>query len=80
MVKLYSKDSCMQCRMTKKWLDEKGVDYSYIDINENKAERTHLSLLGFQTVPVVQYTGEDGKDNFITGFAPNKLEIMKEGM
>lgn len=75
MIKVYSKNNCVQCKMTKKWLTENDVDFIEINIETNNDGLEHLMMLGLKTLPVVEY-----KDVLFTGFAPNKLKDLKEGL
>jgi glutaredoxin-like protein NrdH len=35
-VTIYTTTPCQQCRMTKKWLDDRGIDYTPIDANADE--------------------------------------------
>ena len=34
MLTIYSKNNCPQCKMVKRWLDNKNVEYNEINIEE----------------------------------------------
>lgn len=77
---LYTLSTCVWCRKMKRWLDEKGLAYSYIDVDletggdkevvMEEVERWN-PLCSFPTVVVNQ------KECFV-GFKPDKLtELLK---
>lgn len=66
---VYSKNNCMQCKMTKKYLDEHQILYQEINIDEQPVARQKLVELGYRSVPVTFF-----KDMVVAGFAPNKLK------
>lgn len=68
-VTVYSKPNCMQCNFTKKYLDEKGVDYSTLDVFHDEEALNHIKSLGFQSLPVVEIDGEPP----FNGFRPDLL-------
>ena len=73
---LYTLSTCAWCRKMKKWLDEKGFAYSYVDVDlESGSEKEAVMeevrrwnpLCSFPTVVV------DQKECFV-GFKPEKLK------
>jgi glutaredoxin-like protein NrdH len=70
-IKVYTKENCPQCKMTKKVLDDLGIKYVEIDVEDNEIALEHLSDMGFQSLPVVEF----GNEAF-SGFQPNKLEEL----
>ncbi|MFB5068300.1 MAG: glutaredoxin-like protein NrdH [Aerococcus sanguinicola] len=70
MITIYTKDHCMQCRFTKKWLDEHGVEYSLKNVDADPTLTEELQQLGFRAVPVVV---AEGYEPFY-GFQPQTLE------
>ena len=72
---LYTLSTCVWCRKMKRWLDEKGLAYSYVDVDlEPKEEKEVVMeeverwnpLCSFPTVVVNQ------KECFV-GFKPERL-------
>jgi len=43
MVTLYGIKTCDTCRRARKWLDETGIDYQWVDLRENGVTETQLS-------------------------------------
>lgn len=71
MIKIYTKNNCMPCKMTKRKLQELGVNYQEINVDENLEALEFLMECGFRSLPVVFNNDEP----IVTGgFAPNILE------
>ena len=70
-IKVFSKNNCMQCKMVKRYLDDKQVEYKEINIDDEPQYVNYLLEKGFQTLPVI----ESEKETF-SGFAPNKLKEL----
>ena len=78
---LYALSTCTWCRKMKRWLDEKGFAYSYVDVDLESGQEKDVvmeelerwnPLCSFPTVVV------DQKECFV-GFKPEKLmEIIGE--
>ena len=69
-VVVYEKDNCQACRMTKRWLDQHGVEYTTDDITEPGNLEAAKSL-GFMEAPVVMVDGDGW-----SGFRPDKLNTL----
>jgi glutaredoxin len=74
-IMLYTLSTCVWCRKMKRWLDEKGFAYSYVDVDlesgdEKEAVMEEVErwnpLCSFPTVVV------DQKECFV-GFKPDRL-------
>lgn len=68
-ITLFSKNNCMQCKMTKKFLEQNGAEFEEINIDEHPEKIDYLVGLGFKAAPVV----EAGDVRF-SGFQPAKLK------
>ena len=55
MIKVYGKPGCMQCKMTKKFLETEKVDFEYIDATKNKEALAYVKSLGYKSLPVTEY-------------------------
>ncbi|AFV72160.1 Glutaredoxin [Streptococcus agalactiae] len=72
-ITVFSKNNCMQCKMTKKFLDQHGADFEEINIDEKPEKIEYVKNLGFSAAPVI----EAGNVVF-SGFQPSKLkELVK---
>lgn len=72
MVVLYSKDNCMQCDFTKKFLEDKGIPYEVKPVDKNEALLEEVKTLGFSSLPVVLAKGLEP----FNGFRPDKLNQL----
>ena len=68
MITIYSKPNCMACNFSKKYLEDKGVEFKEINVFEDKEALAMLRDKGIAEMPAVDINGE-----FHTGFQPNIL-------
>ena len=54
MVTVYSKNNCVQCKMTKRFLDSNNVAYREINLDEQPEYIDQVKELGFSAAPVIQ--------------------------
>lgn len=71
MTTVYTLPACVQCDMTKRYLDRAGVDYDTVDISQNPEAYDKIVQLGFSAAPVV-ISG----DNAWSGFQPDRLDSL----
>lgn len=71
MVTIYSKHDCVQCKMTKRFLDQHNVAYQEINLDEQPEFIEHVKGLGFSSAPVVETDTES-----FSGFQPSKLKAL----
>jgi glutaredoxin-like protein NrdH len=71
MTTVYTKPSCVQCDMTKRYLDKAGVEYDTVDITEDPAALDMILEMGFQAAPVVISDAGNW-----AGFQPDKLNLL----
>lgn len=74
MITVYTKNNCMPCKMTKRKLQELGVNYKEINVDEDFNALEYLMECGFRSLPVV--FNENGAPMVIGGYAPNMLEKL----
>ncbi|MFZ2571421.1 MAG: glutaredoxin-like protein NrdH, partial [Streptococcus suis] len=67
MVTIYSKNDCVQCKMTKKFLDQYNVEYNEINLDEQPEFIDHVKGLGFSAAPVIET-----ENDVFSGFQPGK--------
>lgn len=61
----------MQCKMTKKFLEQNGADFQEINIDEHPEKIDYVKSLGFTSAPVIE------SDNLVfSGFQPAKLKEL----
>lgn len=75
-IKLFTKDSCAACKMTKRVLTEAGVsfDEEFVDVRNDTQTLDSLRLAGFRSFPVVML--DEDFDTAISGFHPPRLKAF----
>lgn len=68
MTTVYTKPACVQCDMTKRYLDKAGVEYDTVDITQDPSALDMILGMGFSSAPVVI-----SDNNSWAGFQPDKL-------
>lgn len=71
MITVYTKNNCASCTFTKRKLQELGVNYQEINVDDDLSALGYLMECGFRSLPVVF---KDDKPIVTGGFAPNILE------
>lgn len=71
MVTVYSKNNCMQCRMTKKFLDDNHVSYKEINLDLEPEHIETVKEMGFATAPVIVSPAGS-----FAGFQPGRLKEL----
>ena len=72
-IKVYTKEKCIQCKMTKKLMNRLGVDYTEINIDEDKEALDYLKEKGVKSAPYIETENESW-----TGFQPDKIKQIME--
>lgn len=66
--------SCIRCTMTKRVLDQKGIEFAEVNIRDNDAAREYVvEELGYTEAPVVVVEDGTGQDHW-SGFRPDQIE------
>ena len=68
MITIYSKPNCTQCEFSKKYLNDKGIEFKEINVFQDNEALTMLRDAGYSQMPVVDVNGD-----FHTGFRPELL-------
>lgn len=71
MTTVYTKPACVQCDMTKRYMDKNGITYTTVDITENQEALEMILGMGFSSAPVV-ISGELSW----AGFQPDKINLL----
>ena len=70
-VTVYTLPNCIQCDITKKYLDRHEVKYSVVDMSLDLQSAKVVADLGYKQAPVVVY------DKFHwSGFRPDKVKAL----
>ncbi|GAA5177882.1 glutaredoxin-like protein NrdH [Modicisalibacter zincidurans] len=70
-IKIYSKPDCMQCHATYRALDKQGLDYTVVDLTQDREAIETVESLGYRQLPVVVAAGEHW-----SGFRPEKIRSL----
>ena len=69
MVTVYTKPNCVQCNMTKRYLDDRKVEYSTVDITQDSEALDKIINQGFKAAPVV-----NAGSQWWSGFQPDLID------
>ena len=72
MVKVYSKDSCVQCTATYRKMDAVGVEYKVINVEKDPEALEFIKELGYLRAPVVVVDDV----NHWGGFDPDRIDTL----
>ena len=75
MITVYTKSNCMQCEMTKRYMQMENIEFSVVDIEQDETAVKMLVLHGYQSLPVVAV---GGFDNSWSGFRPDRIDELVE--
>lgn len=75
-VTVFSKDNCIQCKMTKKTLEQYGIAYVERNVSHDAEALAFLKEQGYQSVPVVMSKDMDP----INGFRPDLLSSLAKAI
>lgn len=71
MIKVYTKNSCIQCKMTKRTLSAKDIDFEEINVDNDAEALEYLKSQGIKSLPYVETP-----DKSWTGFRPDMLKQL----
>lgn len=71
MTTVYTKPACVQCDMTKRYMDKMGIEYTTVDITQDSDAMDMILGLGFKSAPVV--ISQAGS---WAGFQPEKINLL----
>ncbi|BBP75030.1 glutaredoxin family protein [Pseudomonas gingeri] len=67
-VTLYATDWCGYCKLTRRFLDQKGIPYREFDIEKNAEARKAYEALGGGGIPILDVNG-----TLIRGYQPEAI-------
>jgi len=70
-ITLFSKNNCMQCKMTKRFLSENNISFEEVNIDNEPNAIDWLKEKGFQSVPVITSDATT-----VVGFRPDQLRQL----
>jgi len=71
MTIVYIKPSCVQCDMTKRYLDKNKIPYDTVDITQDEEALEMILGMGFSSAPVVMSDAGNW-----AGFQPDKINLL----
>lgn len=72
MITVFSKNNCMQCKMTKRYLEAHNISFEEINIDDHPEKIPWLKKQGFKSLPVVIKENTEA----IVGFSPDRLKAL----
>ena len=60
IVTVFGANHCLPCKNTKRWLDQNGVDYDYVDVTQVPEALEFISDIGYSGIPVVTVEKSEG--------------------
>ena len=72
MIKIYTKNNCVQCKQSKLWLQKHGLNYKEINVEEDLDAYNYLMANNLRTLPVVF----NNDDLIAMGFQPQNLKNL----
>lgn len=72
MVTLLSLPKCVQCKMSERRLEEKGIDFEKVDMSRDEAAFQKAKDLGYLTAPVI--IAPDG--SHFSGYDPDRIDAL----
>ena len=76
-ITIYSTKTCPYCHMLRRWLDDKSIDYTNYNVDENPlAAQAMVNLSGQMGVPFSTVEYGAGKIEKIVGFDRPKFEAI----
>lgn len=76
MITVYSKPKCVQCEMTKEFLESNNVKFKEVNVFEEEEALELIQLHGFQRLPVV--TRNNSFEFAFSGFQIDLLDELVE--
>ena len=77
IVTVYSKPNCVQCTGTYRFLDNAGIEYRVVDLNETPSALEYVTEdLGYSQAPVVVVDDH----NHWSGLRPDKIAALAAAM
>lgn len=77
MIKMYTTSWCGDCRVTKRVLEQRGLAYEEIDIEQDEAAAQHVMSVngGRRSVPTLEFNGDAAS---MSNFSRAKLDAWLE--
>lgn len=76
MIVVYTKNNCQRCRMTKRLLTAKGVDFDEVNVEDEPDSADRLRDMGFRELPVVDESGAGDKSAMWSGYRVGRIDDL----
>jgi len=75
---VYTKDNCPKCKMTKRIMNTKGIEFTelWVDINKDDDILASLRMAGYNSFPVVVVKSKEDKVKSWCDFRPNNINSI----
>lgn len=74
---VFTQPGCQPCRAVKRWLGDRDIAFSEVNIAESPEDLEFIKGLGYMQAPVVAYE-VDGETKHFGGFNPYELEDLQK--
>lgn len=74
-IKVFTKQFCPACTMTKNLLQQQGTSFEQVDVTNDPAACDALKYLGYTSLPVV-LVDDNGQINSWAGFKPALIKKL----
>ena len=77
-ITVYTRESCIQCEATKKFLSNHNTRFAEVNLEEDKLALAAAKDLGYRSAPVVFVRYPSGAESHWAGFNPSRLKDFVE--
>lgn len=78
VITVYSRSNCVQCSMTKKYLNNHNTRFEEVNLEEDELALAAAKNLGYRSAPVVFVRYPSGAESHWAGFNPSRLADFVE--
>jgi glutaredoxin 3 len=76
-ITVFTTSSCAYCGMVKKWLDNKGISYDVVNLDEQpEMQKQVFEKSGALTVPITLVENDDSSEEVVVGFNLARLAAV----
>jgi glutaredoxin len=76
-ITVFTTSTCAYCGMVKKWLDNKGISYNVVNLDEQpEMQKEVFEKSGAMTVPVTLVEKEDSSEEVVVGYNLARLAAL----
>ncbi len=83
-ITIYTTNTCAYCEVVKKFLNNKGLSYTVVNMDDHPEERQKvIEMSGAMTVPITIIADDEDMSapkNITVGWNPTKLASAVQGM